>query len=275
MLLDAQKNKYAVAAFNIENMEMAMAVIYTADQLHSPVICAVSQNTLNYANANVFFGIVKSIADSVSIPVALHVDHAEKIEVVYNVLRNGFSSVMIDGSKLPYIDNVGITKKVVEICQIFDIPVEGELGAIGGKEDSLPDKDLLYTKPETALDFVEHTGVSSLAVAIGTAHGIYKNTPCLDYERLTAIRNVVDIPLVLHGASGLSEEQIKECVARGICKINFATELRQAFTSAVKKYLSVDSNVIDPKKMGKMAMEAVSLVVKEKIIQLGSNNRCK
>lgn len=274
MLLKAQSMRYAVGAFNIENMEMAQAVIETAEEMKSPVICAVSQNAMKYATADLYCSIVASIAKSVSVPVAIHVDHAETEETALKALRASFTSVMIDGSKLTYSENRDLTKRIVDICSIFSIPVEGEIGPIGGKVDAVPDYKLIYTDPQAAKDFAEETGVSSLAVAIGTAHGIYKKTPRLDVDRLSAIADVVSVPLVLHGASGVPDDQIQECIRRGICKVNYATELRIAFTDACRNFLREDDKTFDPKTYGKLGRTAVKEIVRQKIEVLGSAGKC-
>ncbi len=273
MLADARLGRYAVAAFNIENMEMAQAVIWEAEELKSPVICAVSQNAMKYASADLYAANVRVLADSVSVPVALHVDHAENMDTVQKALRGGFTSIMIDGSKLGFEENCALTGQVVGICRLFGIPVEGELGPLGGKADALPDSKLVYTDPEDARVFAETTGVSSLAVAIGTAHGIYKDKPRLDYVRLAEIRDTVDVPLVLHGASGLSAEQVARCIENGICKVNYATELRIAYTDAVRNYLKEFPDVFDPKKYSQKGRDAVRAVVREKILSLGSRDK--
>ena len=273
MLADARLGRYAVAAFNIENMEMAQAVIWEAEELKSPVICAVSQNAMKYASADLYAANVRVLADSVSVPVALHVDHAETMDTVQKALRGGFTSIMIDGSKLDFEENCALTGQVVGICRLFGIPVEGELGPLGGKADALPDSKLVYTDPEDARVFAETTGVSSLAVAIGTAHGIYKDKPRLDYVRLAEIRDTVDVPLVLHGASGLSAEQVARCIENGICKVNYATELRIAYTDAVRNYLKEFPDVFDPKKYSQKGRDAVRAVVREKILSLGSRDK--
>ena len=270
MLLNAQSGGYAVGAFNIENMEMAQAVIWTAERLRSPVICAISQNAMRYANAELYAANIKCLAETAVIPVAIHVDHAENEEIVIKALHGGFTSIMIDGSKLTYAQNLAMTKRIVQLCDILHIPVEGELGAIGGKIDAVPDYRLIYTDPLAAKDFAEQTGVSSLAVAIGTAHGVYKNIPRLDYQRLSATREHVSVPLVLHGASGLSTSQVHECIKRGICKVNYATELRIGFTNAVRAYLAQDAVCNDPKVYGKAAREAVCDIVEEKLRAVGS-----
>lgn len=275
MLLNARHEKYAVGAFNIENMEMAQAVIETCEELKSPVICAVSQNALKYASASLYYSIVASLAKDVSIPVAIHVDHAETEEIAFKALRGNFTSVMIDGSKLTFSENRDLTKKIVDICNLFAVPVEGEIGPIGGKVDAVPDYKLIYTDPQAAHEFVIETGVSSLAIAIGTAHGIYKNTPKLDVNRLSEIAESVDVPLVLHGASGVPDDQVKECISRGICKVNYATELRIAYTGAARKFLTEDTKAYDPKIFGVLCRNAVKEIVKEKIMVLGSANRCE
>ena len=269
MLLDAKNKKYAIAAFNVENMEMCKSIIDVADKLKSPVILATSKNTLKYFDPEIFVGIVSSIIKDKSILVAMHLDHGDSFDLAVKCLKSGYTSIMIDGSKLDYIENINLTKKVCDICNIFDIPVEGELGAIGGKigDNNL---DLAYTKPETALDFVSKTKVSSLAVAIGTLHGVYKNTPKLDVKRLSEIKKVVSEPLVLHGASGLSEQQIEDCIENGICKINFATDLRIAYTNAIKQSIQKNQSNYDPKIYNQCGMDAVKEIVREKLITCNS-----
>lgn len=273
MLANAQKGRYAVGAFNIENMEFAQAVIEAAEELRSPVILATSVNTLKYADPNIFISIVTAICDRATVPVSLHLDHGEQYFDVLSTTMAGYKSVMIDGSKKSYSDNLELTKKVVSICKPFDISVEGELGAIGGKPGDKNIEELMYTNPETAKDFVEKTGVDSLAVAIGTAHGIYKSTPKLDIDRLDLIRDKIDVPLVLHGASGLSNEQINACITHGICKINIATELRIAWTNALRECLQKNVDKYDPKVFSRVAREEVKEIVKEKIIVCGSKGK--
>lgn len=272
MLLDAQKKKYAIGAFNVENIEMIKAVLDIAQKYQSPLILQTTPSTLKYLRPLAYKNMAEAILADKTVPVALHLDHGDSYDLVLEALKAGYTSIMIDGSKLPYIENVRLTEKVYQICSAFDIPVEGELGAIGGKEDSLNSK-LIYTNPSTAADFSEKSGVDSLAVAIGTAHGIYKSTPKLDYERLTQIREKVDVPLVLHGASGLTEEQIQECIGRGICKVNFATELRIVYSDAIRVYLSENTKEFDPKKYGAKAMQAVREKVLEKLKIVNSIGR--
>lgn len=274
MLRKARDGHYAVGAFNVENMEMAQAVIETAKQLKSPIIIATSQSALKYATPKIFKQMIEAIASTVDIPISLHLDHGDNFKVCLQALHAGYTSIMIDGSVYPYNENVEITKKVVDVCSVFNVPVEAELGMIVGKEqDTLAARKTVLTPPETAKDFVSLTKCNSLAVAIGTCHGFYKEKPNLDYERLNLISNTVDVPLVLHGASGLTEEQVCKCVENGISKVNFATELRETYTKTVKEYLKENPTVVDPKKYGLEAKTAVMECVKEKIRWLGSYDR--
>ncbi len=271
MLLDAQAGGYAVGAFNIENMEMAIAVVSAAKELGTPIMIQTTPGSVSYASLTVFVGMVRHLAQNSAVDIALHLDHSSSCDLAYAALYEGYSSVMIDGSKLDLDANIALTRSAVEMAR--DIPVEGELGTVGGKEDTTVSSGCSYTDPEDAVRFVKETGVSSLAVGIGTAHGIYVGTPVLDVERLSAIRKRLieencDVPLVLHGASGLSTEAVRECVKRGICKVNFATELRQAYTSAVRATLDSDLSIYDPKKYGKAAIAAVKEAVKTRILEL-------
>lgn len=257
MLKDAQNGGYAVGAFNVENMEMVKAVLAAAEELHTPVLLQTTPGTIKYGTLETYAAIVKAEAAKVSIPVCLHLDHGDSFDLAVRALHAGYTSVMIDGSKLDFEANIALTKKVVEVARPLGIPVEAELGRVGGKEDDLSAKADSNTDPAQAKEFAERTGVSSLAVAIGTAHGFYKTTPVLDKLRISEIKKVVSVPLVLHGASGLSEQDVVECVQRGMCKVNFATELRAAYTDAARKLLAEDKEVYDPKKIGIVGMEAV------------------
>jgi len=274
ILSDAQKGHYAIGAFNIENMEMAQAVIAAGEETNSPLIIQTTPSTLKYAPPSLFYAIVKSIADNSKIPVALHLDHGDSFARSCEAIRAGYTSIMIDGSKLPFEENIALTKKVVEVASILNIPVEGELGTIGGKEDSLEvkDKDSLYTNVDQAAEFVDRTGCSFLAVAIGTAHGFYKGTPKLDFERIEQIAKRVSVPLVLHGGSGIPDEDVKHAIRLGMSKVNFATELRWYFTQACRKVLE-DGEIFDPKKYGAAGRDAVRDFVKQKIMVCGSDGK--
>ncbi len=270
MLLDAQKKGYAVGAFNVENMEMVMAVVSAAEETKSPVIMQTTPSTVKYADFDYFYANVKVAAEKASVPVAIHLDHGNSFELAMKAYRTGYTSIMIDGSHSSFEENIALTKSVVDVCKNGNVPVEAELGKVGGKEDDLDGGDGGYTDPLEAKEFVEKTGVDSLAVAIGTAHGVYKGEPKLDLNRLSQIREVVDIPLVLHGTSGVPDEVVTECVNRGICKVNYATDLRIAFTKGVKKVLDANPDTIDPKKYNSQGREEVKEYVKSKMIVVKS-----
>lgn len=273
MLLDAQKGGYAVGAFNAENMEMVKAIIAAAEELHAPVMIQTTPSTVKYASLAMFTAIVAAEARDASVPVCLHLDHGSSFELAVQAVKEGYTSVMIDGSKLPFDENADVSARVVSVAHPNNIPVEAELGKVGGKEDDLEAVADTNTDPAEAKAFVEKTGIDSLAVAIGTAHGFYVGTPVLDKERLSEIRAVVDIPLVLHGASGLSDEDVKDCVRRGICKVNFATELRVAYTDAGKKLLQEKPDTFDPKKLGEVGMAAVKELVKNRMKVCGCDGK--
>ena len=273
MLQKAQDGHYAVGAFNVENMEMVQAVIAAAEELKSPVMLQTTSSTLKYASPELYFANAKAEAEKASVPVCIHLDHGKDFDISMKCLRAGYTSIMIDGSHEEYEENIRMTKEVADVCQAMGIPCEGELGKVGGKEDDVEAEGDAYTDPAEAKEFVERTGVTSLAVGIGTAHGVYKTTPVLNVERLSEIREVVDIPLVLHGASGLSDEAVRECISRGICKVNFATELRQAYTKAVKELLTEKPETFDPKAYGKLGREAVKELVKNRMKVCGSDGK--
>ncbi|MBO5285980.1 MAG: tagatose-bisphosphate aldolase subunit GatY [Clostridia bacterium] len=272
LLLDAQKGGYAVGAFNVENMEMVQAVAAAAEELKSPIIMQTTPGTLKYADADYFFANAKVAAKKASVPIAIHLDHGNSYDLAVQAFNAGYTSIMIDGSHESLEDNIALSKAVVDVCHIGDVPVEGELGKVGGKEDDLvAGYDDPYTNPDEAKLFVEKSGIDFLAVAIGTAHGVYKGIPKLDLNRLSEIRKVVDIPLVLHGTSGVPDDVVKECIKRGICKVNYATDLRIAFSNGVKKYLAEKPSVYDPKKYGAVGREEVKKYVLDKIKVLVSD----
>ena len=268
MLLDAQKNHYAIGAFNVENMEMMQAVITAAELEKLPVILQTTPSTLKYADTALFAAMAEALAKKASVPVAMHLDHGSSFELCEKAALDGYTSLMIDGSKLPLEENIELAKRVVELAkaQAFAPTVEAELGKLGGKEDDLEVKEGedMCTDPQEAIEFVEKSGVDSLAVAIGTAHGFYKGTPKLEFERLAAIRDAVSVPLVLHGSSGVPDEDVKKAITLGVCKVNFATELRVAYTEAARKVIA-DESVYDPKKYGEKARENVIELVRHRM----------
>lgn len=273
MLLDAQKGGYAVGAFNVENMEMVKAVIAAAEELKAPVMLQTTPSTIKYGTLETYAAIVTAEAKKASVPVCLHLDHGSSYELASDAMAAGYTSVMIDGSGESFENNIAVSKKVVEKARPLGIPVEAELGKVGGKEDDLEADADTNTDPAEAKEFAERTGISSLAIAIGTAHGFYVGTPVLDKERVSEIRKAVSVPLVLHGASGLTDEDVRECVQRGICKVNFATELRAAYTAAVKKLLEEKPETFDPKKLGTAGMESVKELVKGRMKVCGCDGK--
>lgn len=273
MLKDAQKGGYAVGAFNAENMEMVKAIIKAAEELKAPVMIQTTPSTVKYGTLDTYAAIVAAEAKKASVPVCLHLDHGNSFDLAVQAIKAGYTSVMIDGSHEDFEGNIAVSKKVADVAKAVGIPVEAELGKVGGKEDDLEAEADTNTDPQQAKEFVERTGVDSLAVAIGTAHGFYVGTPVLDKERLSEIRQVVDIPLVLHGASGLSDEDVSDCVKRGICKVNFATELRAAYTAAGKKLMEEKPETIDPKALGKAGMAAVTELVKGRMKVCGCDGK--
>lgn len=270
MLKAAQSGSYAVGAFNVENMEMVMAVLSAAEELSAPVILQTTPSTLKYAGAALFAAMIGQLAKHCKIPVALHLDHGDSIELCVNAAKAGYTSVMMDASKLEFSENIKTVSEVRRLVSA-DIELEAELGTVGGKEDSLSAQNI-YTDPKQAREFAEKTGIGSLAVAIGTAHGFYKGEPKLDFDRLDEIRSAVSIPLVLHGASGVPDKMVRRAVSLGICKVNFATELRAAYTRGVRTALS-DAAVFDPKVYGRAGIAEVTALVKEKISVCGCDKK--
>ena len=266
LLLDAQKGGYAVGAFNVENMEMVQAVVAAAEELRSPVIMQTTPSTVKYANLNYFYENVKVAAQESSVPVVIHLDHGNSFELAMQAYRTGYTSIMIDGSHEGFEDNIALTSAVVKACHPGEVPIEAELGKVGGKEDDLDGGEGdPYTNPQEAAEFVERTGIDSLAVAIGTAHGVYKGVPKLDFSRLSEIRKAVSIPLVLHGTSGVPDEDVAECIKRGICKVNYATDLIIAFTKGINQVLKENPDTIDPKKYNAKGREEVRKYVMHKM----------
>jgi len=275
MLLAAQRDSYAVPAFNVHNLETVQVVAETAAAMSSPVILAGTPGTFSYAGTDYLISICHEAARRYRIPLALHLDHHEDLRDIESKVRAGIRSVMIDASHFPLADNIKQVSEAVRLCHVFDASVEAELGRLGGQEDDLvvEEGDSYFTDPIVAKHFVEATRIDSLAVAIGSAHGLYQGEPKLDFTRLGQIRQQVDIPLVLHGASGIPEEMIYRAIGLGICKVNVATELKIAFADAVKAYFAEHPDANDPRKYivpGKLAMQKV---VEEKIRICGSAGR--
>jgi len=259
-LLKAQKEKFAIGAFNANNMEFVEAVIETAEEEKAPVFLQISQGAIKYAGLEMATNMVRTAAELASIPVILHLDHGTDFEQNVRCLRAGFTSLMFDGSKLPFEENVKITAKIVEIAHSCSIPVEAELGQVGQSKDKLTPEQIeaLMTQPEEAAKFVKLTKCDSLAVAIGSVHAMKTREARLDIERLKKIRKLVNIPLVLHGSSGVALDSIQEGIANGICKVNVATQLSMAFIKGMADALKANPNEVDARKIllpGKLAVK--------------------
>lgn len=272
MLRRAQQNGYAVGAFNVENLEMGQAVIAAAKEMNAPVIMQTTPSTVKYASCRLFAAMLSALAEEAGVTAAVHLDHGNSVALCREAAEAGYTSIMFDGSKLPMEENISLTAQVAAFNRPLSIATEAELGTVGGKEDST-EAGIAYTEPDEAVTFAEASGADSLAVAIGTAHGFYHGEPKLDFDRLSVIRSRVKIPLVLHGASGLSDYDVRHAVELGIAKVNFATELRCAYTDAVRAYLQKDAEVFDPKKYGSAARDAVKRRVMEKMTLCGCGNK--
>ncbi|MGM0471001.1 MAG: class II fructose-1,6-bisphosphate aldolase [Bacillota bacterium] len=274
ILEKADAEDYAVGGFNINNLEALQAIIEAAEEENSPVIIQTSEGAIRYIDMEYASSMVQAAAEKASVPVALHLDHGSSFEKTVECIRNGYSSVMIDASKSPFEENVATTNKVIEAASAVGVSVEAELGKLGGAEDDhkVEDKDATLTDPDEAVEFVEQTGVDALAVAIGTAHGVYSGEPDLDFERLDKINQKLDIPIVLHGASGVPDEDIAQAIDLGINKINVNTAFQQAFTAKLREVLE-DPDVYDPRKYCGPAREAMKEKVIEKIRLFGSNGK--
>ena len=275
-LLDhAQKNGYGVGAFNINNMEIVQAIVAAAEETNSPVILQASQGGIKYAGIEYIAALGKVAAEKAKVPVALHLDHGTDLSEIVKCLRFGFTSIMVDGSKHPIEENIAMTQKVVEMCHAVGVSVEAELGKIGGTEEDVTvnEREATFTDPDEAVRFVKETGVDSLAVAVGTAHGVYKGEPKLDFDRIKTIAGMVDVPLVLHGSSGVPDESVKKAISLGIHKVNIDTNIREAFAQGVKDFLRDNPDNIDPRKILGPAREAMKQIIIQKMHVFGSAGR--
>ncbi len=275
ILQHAHKNNYAVGAFNVNNMEILQAVISAAEQENSPVIVQTSEGAISYAGLGYLCAMVHYAARNTHVPVALHLDHGTTYETIIKCIANGWTSIMIDGSHYDLQKNIEVTKQIVDIAHPAGISVEAELGRLSGIEDqiSVDEKDAIYTNPNEAKEFVEKTGLDYLAIAIGTAHGKYSGEPKLDFERLEKIKKIVNIPIVLHGASGILSESIEKAISLGVNKINIDTDVRQAFTDGVKSVFEKSPNEFDPRKICGPARESMKQVIIEKMRMFKSSGK--
>ncbi|HHY42685.1 MAG TPA: class II fructose-1,6-bisphosphate aldolase [Thermoanaerobacterales bacterium] len=300
MFKKAYEGKYAIGAFNVNNMEIIQGIVEAAVEEKSPIILQVSAGARKYARPIYLKKLVEAAIEDTDIPIVLHLDHGESFEICKACIDDGFTSVMIDGSKYPFEQNVELTKKVVDYAHERGVVVEAELGRLAGIEDAVKvsEKDAILTDPDEAVEFVERTGVDSLAIAIGTSHGAYKfkGEPKLDFERLEKISNMLPgFPIVLHGASsvprefvdlcnkyggqipnaqGVPEDMLRKAASMGVCKINIDTDLRLAMTASVRKYMVENPSEFDPRKYLGPAREAIKQMVIHKIRNvLGSSGK--
>jgi len=275
LLSRAKQGGYAVGAFNTNNLEITLSIVEAAAAERSPVIFGVSPGAMRYAGVAYLAAIARTASESVDIPISLHLDHGLTMEDVQAALDNGFSSVMIDGSSLTFEENVHLTREVADLAHSRGVSVEAELGRLVGVEDNISasEREASMTDPDRAAEFVENTDTDALAVAIGNAHGWYRGKPQLDFDRLREIRSKVAIPLVLHGASGIPDDMIREATSIGVDKINIDTEIRDAFRQAVAKFVNENPDVIDPRKILAPARAAMREVVAKKIRLFGGSGK--
>ncbi|CAG7652587.1 D-tagatose-1,6-bisphosphate aldolase subunit KbaY [Paenibacillus solanacearum] len=277
LLQAARANGYAVGAFNVHTLEMLQAVVEAAEEAQAPLILQSTVGTVKHLGAEYIVSAAETAAKRASVPIALHLDHCTEFDLIVQCIRAGYTSVMIDASMFPFQENAAMTKRVVEIARAAGVNVEAELGKVGGVEDDIvvAENEALMADPDECRRFVEMTGVPTLAPAIGTAHGIYKGEPKIDFNRIQAIAGLVDVPLVLHGGSGIPEEQVKRCVSLGMAKMNIATEIRIVFSDAIKAVFAQNPDENDPRKYMVPAKKAVKAAALEKIAMLGSAGRAR
>ncbi len=277
----AQKGKYAVGAFNTVNLEVTLAIVKAAVAKKSPAIIQVSESTIKYSGLKPITHIVETVAknEAVDVPIALHLDHGRSFHSVAECINAGFSSIMIDASDLPFDEDTFLTKNVVEYAHKRGVWVQGEVGRLKGIEGnvSVAEREAVMTKPEEAVEYIKKTEIDTLAVAVGQCHGITKmrkGVPNLDLKRLARIKKAVkNIPLVLHGASGIPRDQIRKAIGYGVRIINIDTEIRMAFAAAVREFLDTHPEEVDPRKILTPAIEAMQSVVERKMEMFGSVNK--
>lgn len=275
MLEDAKVNKYAVPHFNINNLEWTRYILEECNRLKSPVILGVSEGAIRYMGGyKVVANLVKNLDEelNIQIPVAIHLDHGSSVESCKKAVDAGFTSVMIDASKYSLEENIDMTKQVVEYARIKNITIEAEIGHIGGSEDNMS-SEIAYAKVDDALSLYNETKIDFLAPALGSVHGLYKGEPCLDFDKMKEISEKTNIPLVLHGGTGIDDEKLKKAIASGICKVNINTELQIAWTKAVRKFLSEDTKAYDPRTVIKSGEQSMKQAIEHKVKVLGSINR--
>lgn len=276
ILSNTRKQSYAVGAFNFNGIEDSRGILDAAVEKKSPVILMASVSAVEYFGGPIAIaGYIKGLTQSLDIPVTLHLDHAEDTDLIFKCVDAGFTSVMIDASKKSYEDNIAVTREVVAYAHRHNVSVEAELGKVGGVEDniSVSTREASMTNPDDVPGFVSQTGIDALAIAIGTVHGFYKEDPLLDFDRLEKIRSLTDIPLVLHGGTGLTDEDFKRCVKSGMSKINVGTELKFCCSQTVRKSVEEQPKQIDIRKLVGPARKNCEEIVLRKIELFNSQNK--
>lgn len=270
LLNRAQKGSYAIAAFNFHNLEILQAIIETAEAEKAPLILQITPTYLDKIGAVAAAAMAREAAAAAKVPVALHLDHSDNFKWVIWALAHGFTSVMIDASKLPLVENIALARQVAVAAHAVGASAEAELGHIGGVEDSVDrgSRNAGLADPDEAARLVQESGIDALAPALGTAHGLYTSEPKIDFERLNKIRERVPVPLVLHGGSGIPDNMVREAITGGITKVNIGTELKVAWANAIKEALA--AGMTEPWQVAAKAREAVRKVVYEKINLCGS-----
>lgn len=280
VLTDAYKNRYAIGSFNVINMEFFEAIIDAAEKKFSPVILSIAEVHFKYVNIENITPAIRDVARRAEIPVVVHLDHGTSFDAIIRALRAGFTSVMFDGSALSLQENINQTKEIIKICHAAGVTVEAELGHIAGTEGEEREKtnfepENFYTKVDEAIEFVKSTEVDALAIAIGTAHGVYRARPELDFERLRQINEALRIPLVLHGGTGLSSEDFRKTIDNGVAKINFYTGMSAACCDAIRDAIKIKPDSIDFPAIMQQCKTAISRVVEDNMEIFKSANICK
>lgn len=275
ILEDASNKKYAVCQFNINNLEWTRFILEECEANKAPVILGVSSGAIKYMGGyNTVVNIVKSLTEDlkITIPIVIHLDHGTSFDTCKSAIDAGFTSVMIDASKFSLEENIRKTKEVVDYAKKFNVTVEAEIGHIGGNEDGIKG-EVLYANIDECVELTHSTNIDILAAAVGSSHGLYKGTPKLNLKLISNIKDKVKIPLVLHGGSGIPDDQIKIAINNGINKININTDLQVVWTDSVRNFLNQNKEEYDPRKIIKSGEEAIKKVVKDKLILTNSINR--
>lgn len=275
VLKKSYKEGYAVPQFNITNLEWVRFILEKCEELKSPVILGASEGAIKYMGGyNVVYSLVKSMIKdlNISVPVVLHLDHGTSVDSCKKAIDAGFTSVMIDASKNELKENINITKQVVEYARDKDVSVEAEVGSIGGIEDNIS-ANIKYANVDDCITFVKETNVNSFAPALGTVHGFYKGELNIDFQRMNTISKLVNIPLVLHGGTGVEDELIRKAISNGISKVNIDTELKYAWNIALRDFISKDLEEYDPRKIISSGEKAIKEVIERKINLFGSINK--